>query len=84
MSSGEREARKTAVRTPAECEVVLGRVFDAPRERVFEACSDPALIPRWWGESATVETMDARPGGEWRYLTVGSDGRETAFRGSHR
>jgi hypothetical protein len=52
-------------------EVIIPRVFDAPRELVFKTCTDPALIPRWWGPASlatTVEEMGVRPGGGWRYV----------------
>src|SRR5437879_9175256 len=37
-------------------ELVLARVFDAPRERVFQAYTDPKLIPRWWGRRGQTTT----------------------------
>ena len=61
--------------------------FDAPRERVWAAHTDPDLIPRWWGlrESDTrVERLDLRPGGAWRFVESKADGSEIAFRGVYR
>ena len=75
------------VTTPTDREIRIVREFDAPRERVFAAFTDPALIPEWWGPrgtTTTVDTMDVRAGGAWRYITVDSDGNETAFRGVYR
>ena len=49
------------------------RVFDAPRERVFAAFTDPELIPRWWGPrrmTTTVDEMDVRVGGKWSLRTA--------------
>ena len=46
-------------------------MFDAPRERVFAAFTDPELILEWWGPRDTttiVEEMDARRGGRWRFV----------------
>jgi len=66
-----------------EREIVITREFDAPRELVFRAMTDPAVIPQWWGPArytTTVETLDARPGGAWRFVQKGADG-EFAFRG---
>ncbi len=60
---------ETTVTTPSELEIRVERVFDAPREHVFSVWTDPQLIPEWWGESTTVEEMDVRPGGTWRFNT---------------
>jgi uncharacterized protein YndB with AHSA1/START domain len=60
---------KTQVTTPSELEIRVEREFDAPREHVFRVWTDPELIPQWWGENTTVEEMDVRPGGRWRFNT---------------
>src|SRR5439155_1144130 len=68
-------------------EIVVERVFDAPRSRVFEAYTDPKLIPLWWGPrryTITVDKMDVRPGGVWRYISRGADGAEDTFNGVYR
>lgn len=65
-------------------EVVFTRIFDAPREVVFKAYTDPARIPEWWGPSRftnTVIKMDVRPGGTWRIVQRDADGNEYAFHG---
>jgi uncharacterized protein YndB with AHSA1/START domain len=52
-------------------EVVSWRVFDAPREQVFRAFSDPARFARWWGpadSTNTIREFDLRPGGKWRII----------------
>jgi uncharacterized protein YndB with AHSA1/START domain len=62
------------------------RVFDAPRELVWKANTDPELIPRWWGphrHQTRVEEMDVRPGGTWRFVSVDTDGNEFAFYGEY-
>ena len=72
---------------PSDREIVMTRLFDAPRELVFKAYTDPAMIPRWWGQrSATtvVDKMDLRPGGAWRFVQRGPDGSEFAFNGEYR
>ena len=69
---------------PGKQEIVMTRTFDAPRELVFKTMNDPALIPQWWGPSyltTTVEEMDVRPGGKWRYVQRAPDGGEHAFHG---
>ena len=79
--------RSIAVTTPSEREVRIVRELDHPRERVFAAFTDPALIPEWWGprgRRAIVDVMDVRPGGQWRFRLDDSAGEETAFRGVYR
>ena len=77
----------TKVTLPSDREILITREFDAPRDLVFKAMTDPDLIPRWWGPRAyktTVDKMDVRPGGSWRYVVREPDGRESAFRGEYR
>jgi uncharacterized protein YndB with AHSA1/START domain len=82
----EQQTQSTKVAPEGDREIVTERVFDAPRDRVFQAYTDPELIPEWWGPRSVttrVDTMDVRPGGEWRFVCDGPDG-ETAFRGTFR
>jgi uncharacterized protein YndB with AHSA1/START domain len=61
----------------AEKEIVVSRVFDAPRELVWNAWTDPKQIVKWWGPrgfTTTIEEMDVRPGGSWRHTMHGPDG----------
>jgi uncharacterized protein YndB with AHSA1/START domain len=64
----------------------ITREFDAPRERVFRAWTDPELFARWVGPRSvdtTIERWDARTGGEWRYTgRRDSDAFEGGFWGS--
>lgn len=58
-------------------EIVTTRVFDAPRERVFRAWTDPEHLVRWWGPkgfTSTFQAFDPRPGGVWRFVMHGPDG----------
>jgi uncharacterized protein YndB with AHSA1/START domain len=60
-------------------EITITRVFDAPRELVFEAWTDPEQVVRWFGPNGfttTVHEMDARPGGIWRFTMHGPDGAD--------
>jgi len=77
----------TALTTPSDREIVSERVFDAPRERVWAAYTDPELIPEWWGPrrlTTTVDQMDVRRGGAWRFVCRDADGEEQGFRGTYR
>jgi uncharacterized protein YndB with AHSA1/START domain len=63
----------------ADREIVATRLFDAPRELVFEAWTNLKHIPHWWGPKGfvtTVHEMDVRPGGVWRLTMRGPDGRD--------
>ncbi|GAA0419860.1 ATPase [Acrocarpospora corrugata] len=69
---------------PGRQDIVMTRVFDAPRELVFRVITDPELLPRWWGPrslTTRVDRMEVRPGGHWRCLNIDTDGIEYAFGG---
>jgi uncharacterized protein YndB with AHSA1/START domain len=87
MSNDQQDtSSRTVVFTPSDREIVAERIFDAPRERVFAAYTDPKLIPEWWGPrgvTTSIDKMDVRPGGEWRFVCRDAEG-ETAFRGAYR
>lgn len=60
-------------------EIATTRIFDAPRERVFQVWADPAHIGQWLGPdgfSVTTQKMDVRAGGEWIYVMHGPDGTD--------
>ena len=72
---------------PSEREIVITRWFAAPQALLWRAHTDPVLIPQWWGPSiytTTVDAMDVRVGGKWRYLQVAADGGVHAFRGEYK
>lgn len=74
----------TLIAEPGVQQIVLTRVFDAPRELVYKAMTDPTLIPNWWGPrrlSTIVEKMDVTPGGTWRFVQRDPEGQEFAFHG---
>lgn len=65
-------------------EIVISREFDAPKDLVFKACTDPGLVSQWWapeGITTTVEEMDAKPGGTWRVTQRDAEGNKYAFHG---
>jgi uncharacterized protein YndB with AHSA1/START domain len=68
---------ENGAQAPSDREIVTTRVFDAPRERVFEAWTDPDHLAQWWGPKGftnTFEEFDLRPGGNWRFVMHGPDG----------
>ncbi|WP_028649824.1 SRPBCC family protein [Nocardiopsis sp. CNT312] len=69
---------------PGRQDVVVKRSFDAPRETVFRAMTEPEHLARWWGLRGTetvVDRADVRPGGSWRFVEKAPDGAEHAFHG---
>ena len=59
--------------------IVISRVIDAPRALVFEAWTDPEHLVQWWGPDGFTTTTHAfafRPGGVWRFVMHGPDGRD--------
>ena len=72
-------------------EYTATRTFDAPRELVFKAWTEPEQFAKWWGGAQGASTpldtvrLDARPGGEWRAVTRMADGSaEYPFFGVYR
>ena len=55
------------------------RVFDAPRELVWKVWTEPEHVARWWGPlgfTTTTHKMEVKPGGVWRFVMHGPDGRD--------
>jgi uncharacterized protein YndB with AHSA1/START domain len=66
--------------------VVLERVFEAPRQLVWDTMCNPKLISEWWGpacHTTRVEVMDVRVGGRWRFVSIAADGSEYPFSGEY-
>lgn len=77
------------VTLPSDNEIRMTRLFDAPRELVFEAMSKPEHIRRWWGclgegYSVPVCEVDLRVGGRWRFVNQTPTGDTAAFNGVYR
>ena len=79
------ERRMGVVESAAEMEdvvrreIVLSRMFDAPREMVWEARTDPKQVALWWGPkgfTSMIEEVDVRPGGVWEQAMHGKDRAE--------
>ncbi|WP_035605339.1 SRPBCC family protein [Haloferula sp. BvORR071] len=74
------------VETAGDCDVVMTRVFDAPRELVYDAFSKPELLKRWFGPHGWhLETceVDHRVGGGFRFILVGPEGHRMGMRGTY-
>jgi uncharacterized protein YndB with AHSA1/START domain len=62
--------------------IVMSRIFDAPRDLVWQVCTEPKHIVHWWGGqgfSNPACEMDLRPGGAWLHVMRTSDGSELTF-----
>ncbi|HJZ58426.1 MAG TPA: SRPBCC family protein [Gemmataceae bacterium] len=71
----------------AEREIVITREFDAPRELVWAAWTDPNHVAQWWGPrgfTTRVSELELRPGGKWRYVMCGPHGDEYPCHGVFR
>jgi uncharacterized protein YndB with AHSA1/START domain len=72
---------------PFEREIVFTRVFNAPRQVVFEAWTRPEHVKRWYGCDASTMTscdIDLRPGGAYRFVLRMTDGTEHSLSGIYR
>ena len=81
------DARTNATANVAEREVVITRVFDAPRSLVFKAWTDPEHMARWWGPRGFTNPiceLDARVGGAWRIVMRSPAGIEYPCGGVYR
>jgi uncharacterized protein YndB with AHSA1/START domain len=70
---------QTGQSTTADREIVLSRLLNAPRELVFAAWTDPTQVVQWWGPrgfTTTSHEMSVTPGGVWRFVMHGPDGRD--------
>lgn len=69
---------------PGGREVVITTTYDAPRDLVWRAYTEPDLIKQWWGPrelTTEIDQMDVKTGGIWRFVQKDPDGKEFAFRG---
>lgn len=75
----------TRIDAPAGAPFIdITREFDAPRDLVFRAYTDPDLLKQWLGPRAytmTIDTYEPRDGGKWRYIHSDADGNAWAFHG---
>ena len=75
----------TTFTTPSDREILMTRVFDAPRRLVFQAWTNSEHVPHWMlgpkGWTMPVCEIDLRPGGAWHFVWRHSDGTEMEMRG---
>lgn len=76
---------KAKITTPRDREIHIERIFNAPRERVWQAMTDPELVAEWWGRGnkLVIEKLEVKKGGHWRFVehsAEGVDGFEGRFR----
>ena len=67
---------KATITTLGDREIRIERIFNAPRERVWRAMTDPKLVAQWWGRGnkLVVERMEVERGGHWRFVEHAPDG----------
>ena len=84
LSESAGQQNSLTITLPSDLEILMTRVFNAPRSLVFEALSKPEHVARWWGPrnmSLTVCEIDFRVGGAWRYVLQTPNGPSPAFKG---
>jgi uncharacterized protein YndB with AHSA1/START domain len=72
------------VADPGTHDIVVTRSFDAPRDLVFAAYTDPDAVRQWWGQGTSetvVDELEARAGGRWRFVERDGEGNEWGFHG---
>ncbi len=73
------------VTTPSDREILIERIFNASRDRVWKACTDPQLVAQWWGRGnkVVIERMEVQKGGHWRFVEHSPEGVH-GFEGRYR
>src|SRR5690349_15075412 len=83
----EASNRKLTVTLPSDTEILMSRVFDAPRHLVWETMTKPEYVKRWWccmdGYTMPICEIDLRVGGGYRFVMIGPDGNEVGFHGEY-
>jgi uncharacterized protein YndB with AHSA1/START domain len=84
----EKGSKGTALVTlPTDTQILITRVFEAPKHLVYRAWTTPDLIKSWWSAGrgeVTVSDVDLRVGGTWRFVIVTDRGFEVGFHGEYR
>jgi uncharacterized protein YndB with AHSA1/START domain len=85
MSAATKNASPSQLTKPSDREIRVERVFNATRERVWQAHTDPKLLAQWWGRGnrLVIERYELERGGHWRFVEHsdhGTHGFEGRFR----
>lgn len=85
MTAAAKSPPRATITKPSDREIRIERIFDAPRDRVWRALSDPNLIAQWWGRGnkLVIEKFELEKGGHWRFVEhspQGVHGFEGRFR----
>lgn len=86
MMAVERLRTDTTTVSTDGADLVMERIFEAPRDLVWSVMNDPARVTNWWGPhgyTTTVEEMDVRPGGRWRFINHTTGGEDAPFKGEY-
>jgi len=67
---------KATVTTPRDREIRIERIFNASRDRVWKAMTDPELVAEWWGRGnkLVIEKLEVKRGGHWRFVEHSAEG----------
>jgi uncharacterized protein YndB with AHSA1/START domain len=76
MTTATKAERKATVTKPNDREIRIEREFNASRERVWQAFTDPKLLAQWWGRGnkLDIERFELERGGHWRFVEHGPEG----------
>jgi len=78
-------SKLTMIAEPQNHSIQMTRSFNAPRELVFKAHTDPEMLAQWWGgpdgSTVVIDKIDVRKGGIWRFVQRDADGNEYPFSG---
>ncbi len=85
MTTTKEAPAKAMLTLPSDREIRVERIFNASRDRVWRAYTDPELVAQWWGRGnkMIVEKMEVERGGHWRYVEHSADGVH-GFEGRYR
>lgn len=86
MNPITKSANPAKLSQPTDQEIRIERVFDAPRDRVWQAYTDPKLLAQWWGRGnkLVIERFELERGGHWRFVEHSGDHGVHGFEGRFR